>query len=79
MPDLPGADAAPGDTIAVTGPIERGEVRADGIVAIFGEAQMMFNMPTMYAAIFAAGALGYGLTLLLLGLESRFVHWSGRS
>jgi ABC-type nitrate/sulfonate/bicarbonate transport system permease component len=42
------------------------------------EAQMLFNMPTMYAAIFAAGALGYGMNLLFLGIERRFVHWSGR-
>ncbi len=39
---------------------------------------MLFNMPTRDAAIFAAGALGYGLNLLFLGLETRFVHWSGR-
>lgn len=51
---------------------------SDGLGHRLVEAQMMFNMPTMYAAIFAAGALGYGLNLLFLGLESRFVHWSGR-
>ena len=32
----------------------------------------------MYAAIFAAGALGYGLNLLFLLIERRFVHWSGK-
>ena len=31
----------------------------------------------MYAAIFAAGALGYGLNLLSLTIERRFVHWAG--
>ena len=51
---------------------------SDGLGHRLIEAQMMFNMPTMYAAIFAAGALGYGLNLLFLGLETRFVHWSGR-
>jgi ABC-type nitrate/sulfonate/bicarbonate transport system permease component len=30
------------------------------------------------AAIFAAGALGYGLNLLFLLIERRFVHWSGK-
>lgn len=50
---------------------------SDGLGHRLIEAQMLFNMPTMYAAIFAAGALGYGLNLLFLGLETRFVHWSG--
>ena len=42
------------------------------------EAQQLFNMPDMYAAIFAAGALGYGLNLLFLLIERKFVHWSGK-
>jgi NitT/TauT family transport system permease protein len=42
------------------------------------EAQQLFDMPRMYAAIFAAGALGYGLNLLFLLIERRFVHWSGK-
>jgi NitT/TauT family transport system permease protein len=32
------------------------------------EAQQLFDMP-MYAAIFAAGALGYGLNLLFVTIE----------
>lgn len=51
---------------------------SDGLGHRLIEAQMLFNMPTMYAAIFAAGALGYGLNLIFLGLETRFVHWSGK-
>src|SRR5271156_4294861 len=42
------------------------------------EGQQPFEMPRMYAAIFAAGALGYGLNLLFLLIERRFVHWSGK-
>jgi NitT/TauT family transport system permease protein len=38
----------------------------------------MFDMPDMYAAIFAAGALGYSLNLLFLTIERRFVHWAGK-
>jgi hypothetical protein len=34
-------------------------------------------MPEMYPTIFA-GALGYGLNLLFLLIEKRFVHWSGK-
>jgi NitT/TauT family transport system permease protein len=42
------------------------------------EAQQLFAMPDMYAAIFAAGGLGYGLNLLFLLVERQFVHWSGK-
>lgn len=50
----------------------------DGIGHSVFESQQMFEMPRMYAAIFAAGALGYGLNLLFLLIERRFVHWSGK-
>jgi NitT/TauT family transport system permease protein len=50
----------------------------DGLGHRVFEAQQLFNMPDMYAAIFAAGALGYGLNLLFLVVERRFVHWSGK-
>jgi ABC-type nitrate/sulfonate/bicarbonate transport system permease component len=50
----------------------------DGLGQRVFEAQQMFEMPDMYAAIFAAGALGYGLNLLFLTIERRFVHWSGK-
>ena len=50
----------------------------DGLGNRVFEAQQLFAMPDMYAAIFAAGALGYGLNLLFLIIERRFVHWSGK-
>jgi len=50
----------------------------DGLGHRVFEAQQLFDMPDMYAAIFAAGALGYGLNLLFLLIEKRFVHWSGK-
>ena len=50
----------------------------DGLGHSVFEAQQLFEMPRMYAAIFAAGALGYGLNLLFLFVERRFVHWSGK-
>ena len=50
----------------------------DGLGHRVFEAQQLFNMPDMYAAIFAAGALGYGLNLLFLVIERYFVHWSGK-
>ena len=42
------------------------------------EAQQMFEMPDMYASIFAAGALGYGLNIVFLMIEKSYVHWSGK-
>lgn len=50
----------------------------DGLGHSVFEAQQLFDMPRMYAAIFAAGALGYALNLLFLTVERRFVHWSGK-
>ena len=50
----------------------------DGLGHSVFEAQQLFDMPRMYAAIFAAGALGYGLNLFFLLIERRFVHWSGK-
>ena len=42
------------------------------------DAQQVLNVKSMYAAILAAGALGYALNILLLVAERRIVHWSGR-
>lgn len=42
------------------------------------DAQQVMNVRTMYAAIMAAGILGYALNVLFLALERRIVHWSGR-
>jgi ABC-type nitrate/sulfonate/bicarbonate transport system permease component len=50
----------------------------DGLGHRVFEAQQLFAMADMYAAIFAAGALGYGLNLLFLMIERRYVHWSGK-
>ena len=50
----------------------------DGLGHSVFEAQQLFEMPRMYAAIFAAGVLGYGLNLLFMLVERRFVHWSGK-
>jgi len=50
----------------------------DGLGHRVFESQQLFEMPDMYAAIFAAGALGYGFNLLFLLVERQFVHWSGK-
>jgi NitT/TauT family transport system permease protein len=50
----------------------------DGIGHRVINAQMLFESGLMYGVIFIAGALGYGLNLLFLLAEKRFVHWAGR-
>jgi ABC-type nitrate/sulfonate/bicarbonate transport system permease component len=50
----------------------------DGLGQRVVNAQMVFEMPTMYAAIFTAGLLGYALNLLFIVMERRFVHWGGK-
>ena len=42
------------------------------------DAQQVLNVKSMYAAILAAGALGYALNVAFLLAERRVVHWSGR-
>jgi hypothetical protein len=41
------------------------------------DAQQVLNVKSMYAAILAAGALGYALNILFLVAERKIVHWSG--
>ena len=42
------------------------------------DAQQVLNVKSMYAAILAAGALGYVLNVVFLFAEKKIVHWSGR-
>ena len=42
------------------------------------DAQQVLNVREMYAAILAAGALGYSLNVVFIVIEKRIVHWSGR-
>ncbi len=50
----------------------------DGLGQRIMNAQMIFDMPRMYAAILAAGLLGYALNLLFLFVERRLIHWAGK-
>jgi len=50
----------------------------DGLGQRVINAQMVFDMPNMYATIFAAGALGYGLNLLFILIDRWLIHWGGR-
>ena len=49
----------------------------DGLGQRVINAQMIFNMPEMYAAIFTAGVLGYTMNLIFILVERHFVHWGG--
>jgi NitT/TauT family transport system permease protein len=50
----------------------------DGLGQRVINAQAVFNMPEMYATIFGAGVLGYGLNLLFIVAERHLVHWGGK-
>jgi ABC-type nitrate/sulfonate/bicarbonate transport system permease component len=41
-------------------------------------SQQVMNVREMYAAIIAAGAMGYALNILFMLAERKIVHWSGR-
>lgn len=51
---------------------------SDGLGKRIIDSQMIFDMPEMYASIFAAGALGYALNYLFIVIERSFVHWGGK-
>ena len=42
------------------------------------DAQQVLNVKDMYASILITGILGYALNALLLLIEKRFIHWSGK-
>src|ERR1051325_1877521 len=42
------------------------------------ESQLTYRVPEMYASIIIAGLIGYSLNKAFVGLERRFVHWSGK-
>jgi NitT/TauT family transport system permease protein len=46
-----------------------------GLGAAIAEAQQTGQIPEMYDRIFIAGLLGVVVTLVLHGLERRFLHW----
>jgi ABC-type nitrate/sulfonate/bicarbonate transport system permease component len=54
-----------------------GSVRGIGYRIL--ESNLNYEIPTMYAAIFAAGILGYALNVFIVTIEARFVHWKGHT
>ena len=42
------------------------------------DAQLVYNVPEMYAAIIFAGTLGYLLNFVMALIEVRMVHWAGK-
>ncbi|MCG6206110.1 ABC transporter permease subunit [Rhodopseudomonas sp. HC1] len=50
----------------------------DGMGHRIIDAQISYSLTDMYGSILIAGALGYGLNLVLLFLERSLIHWSGK-
>lgn len=50
----------------------------DGMGHRIIDAQISYSLTDMYGSILIAGAMGYGLNLVLLSLERSVIHWSGR-
>ncbi len=42
------------------------------------DAQITYEIPTMYAVIILTGIIGYLLNLFFILIEKRFLHWSGK-
>ncbi len=42
------------------------------------DAQITYEIPTMYATILLTGIIGYLLNLLFIFAEKKFLHWSGK-
>ena len=50
----------------------------DGLGHRIIDAQISYSLTDMYGSILIAGAMGYGLNVLLLVIERSVVHWSGK-
>lgn len=50
----------------------------DGIGHRIIDAQISYSLTDMYGSILIAGAMGYGLNLMLLMIERSLIHWSGK-
>lgn len=42
------------------------------------DAQITYEIPTMYAVILLTGIVGYALNFLFVLIESKFLHWGGK-
>lgn len=51
---------------------------SDGMGHRIIDAQISYQLTDMYGSILVAGAMGYGLNLILLILEKQLIHWAGR-
>jgi len=50
----------------------------DGMGHRIIDAQISYSLTDMYGSILVAGAMGYGLNLILLFIERSAIHWSGK-
>ena len=49
-----------------------------GIGRMIIDAQVVFNIPGMFALLFVAGIIGYLCNYVLLRIEKRVVHWTAK-
>ncbi len=42
------------------------------------DAQIVYDLPLMYGSILLSGLMGYLLNALIIFVERRFIHWSGK-
>lgn len=42
------------------------------------DSQYVYDIKGMYTSIIITGILGYLLNSTLLGLEKKYIHWSGK-
>lgn len=42
------------------------------------DAQVIYDLPLMYGSILLSGLMGYALNALIIFIERRVVHWSGK-
>lgn len=50
----------------------------NGIGKRIVDAQIIYDLPLMYAAILLGGILGYALNMVFILVEKRVIHWQGK-
>ena len=51
----------------------------EGLGQIIYNSSLLYDTNTMYAAILLTGIIGYAVNKLLLSIEHRVIHWSGKA
>jgi NitT/TauT family transport system permease protein len=49
-----------------------------GLGQLIFNSSLLYETPTMYAAIVFTGLIGYGINKFFIAIEKRIVHWVGK-